>query len=1347
MLNETYYRKQYTLQDADTRLVMDVLSLYIYPVERHRLTSGVQLLRRMEPKRVHEIVDELKSAKLGDFTTTGNFALIPELTFQLFPGNIARADYQKMLDNNKGAIKPFYSTGYALMELQQVLTAFMLGQASQMAPYVRKLELELDEYLPYLAYMLYYEAYHPLLRLFTPENLLKVQARAVQQNLLQMVAINDIATFFQQTTLLLPASERANNHELLLLQGGLTSASHFETAVTKLYQEEKEQALGAFEAGLKQQRKTNKKDLLPASPVTAFYYAYTLSLLPAAQTTQLIAKLTAFYEKKLNVFNVAAVCLLHFHSGKKTKAEDILRIYLEHSSNTGSSDLCALICFLCLRAFHPKSKLLVLYAHLAKRVLRKSMQHQYHLLAYEYLFLLEDEKDTQEEDDFALISRRIPARPAFAQMQKTPEWERLLNVVLTVNDQPAKKDNVPNANRLVYLIDFEALKIQPMLQTLQGDTWSAGRLVALKKLKEGSVPAMTDQDYRIANTIIREAHYNYSSDTYTFDLSTWQELVSHPLLYLVEAPGTRAEIVTGVPELVINTTSRGYTFSTNIHEHAGDMVMIRETDTRYKIIKLDQQQRNLLQALNQVKVVPAEGKEKLLEAIKKIGAHLTIHSDMDETALSIRRLEADSRIRTRLQPAGNALQASIFVKPLGNSPTYCRPGMGAKNIIGIVNGERCQTLRNMEQEKQNLSLLMAAIQQDIVQEVREDDTIFFEDPADCLQLLEIIQSMPDVVVVEWPDGIRYKLVGKASFAQMHLSVKEKGHWFACTGELRINEHTVISLKQILDILPAQKTRFVELDNGEFLALTADLRSRLNELLSIGVAEHNEVKVPYFASHVLNDLLEHAGSAVTDTPWQQFRKKKNDAAHIHPVVPASLRDTLRPYQEEGFRWMAQLAAWGAGACLADDMGLGKTVQAIAILQQRAAEGPALVISPASVLPNWINELLRFAPGLRVVQLENGLREEQVKNAAAFDVIVSTYGILQSDADSFAAITWNTIVLDEAHTIKNYQTRTSKAAMQLKGHFRLALTGTPIQNSLGEIWNLFNFLNPGMLGDLPFFRKQFVTPAAQNPESMAKKHLKKLIAPFLLRRLKSDVLEELPPKTEIVKLVELSVEEASFYEALRRKALEHIQEKDDLTARQRHVRALTEITRLRLAACNPQMIEAESEIESSKLAVFMEIVEELTGNNHRALVFSQFVKHLNLVAKALDNRGVDYLYLDGATPIPTREKLVKAFQTGHAPLFLISLKAGGLGLNLTAADYVVHLDPWWNPAIEEQASDRAYRMGQTRPVTIYRLVTQHTIEEKIIELHHNKRDLADTLLEGTDQSAKMSMQELVSLIAGA
>jgi SNF2 family DNA or RNA helicase len=338
-----------------------------------------------------------------------------------------------------------------------------------------------------------------------------------------------------------------------------------------------------------------------------------------------------------------------------------------------------------------------------------------------------------------------------------------------------------------------------------------------------------------------------------------------------------------------------------------------------------------------------------------------------------------------------------------------------------------------------------------------------------------------------------------------------------------------------------------------------------------------------------------------------------------------------------------------------------------------------------------------------------------------------------------------VLDEAQAIKNAETQRARATQTLRAGFRLALTGTPVENYLDELWSLFSFVNPGVLGSREGFQKRFARPIERDKDPNARQALRALIRPFLLRRTKAAVLSELPPRTEQTMHVEMTEPERAFYEALRQRSLERIAASDAPEGK-RKIQILAEITRLRRACCNPGLIDAAAGVPSGKLTAFLELVEELIRNRHRALVFSQFVGHLELVRAALDARGIRYEYLDGGTPSAERERRVAAFQAGEAALFLISLRAGGTGLNLTAADYVVHLDPWWNPAVEDQASDRAHRIGQKRPVTIYRLIMEDSIEERILALHRDKRDLATELLDGTETAARLSEEALLDLIRG-
>lgn len=440
-------------------------------------------------------------------------------------------------------------------------------------------------------------------------------------------------------------------------------------------------------------------------------------------------------------------------------------------------------------------------------------------------------------------------------------------------------------------------------------------------------------------------------------------------------------------------------------------------------------------------------------------------------------------------------------------------------------------------------------------------------------------------------------------------------------------------------------------------------------------------------------------------------------------------------------MCRLAQLGFGACLADDMGLGKTLQALGLILSRAQQGPSLVVAPTSVCMNWQAEIRRFAPTLNF-HIIAGATDPAAFSFGPYDVVVSSYTLLQQEKEFFTSIEWETIVLDEAQAIKNSATKRSQAAMKLQGRFKLITTGTPIENHLGELWNLFSFINPGLLGSFKQFNRRFGIPIEKHRDRSARKMLKKLIQPFMLRRIKAEVLDELPSRTEVTLRVELGQDERNFYEALRQQALENIAGDKEKNSRQ--IRILAEIMRLRRACCNPKLIDQALNISSSKEQVFSEVVDELLGGGHKALVFSQFTGHLALLRRFLEEKKVSYRYLDGSTAAAQRQRQVEEFQAGEADFFLISLKAGGLGLNLTAADYVIHMDPWWNPAVEDQAADRAHRIGQTRPVTVYRLVTADTIEEKIVRLHQEKRTLAQSLLEGADASARFSADELLELI---
>jgi SNF2 family DNA or RNA helicase len=419
-----------------------------------------------------------------------------------------------------------------------------------------------------------------------------------------------------------------------------------------------------------------------------------------------------------------------------------------------------------------------------------------------------------------------------------------------------------------------------------------------------------------------------------------------------------------------------------------------------------------------------------------------------------------------------------------------------------------------------------------------------------------------------------------------------------------------------------------------------------------------------------------------------------------------------------------------------------VQTLAVLLSRADLGPALVLAPTSVAFNWTDEAARFAPSLRLtLYVDVDDRAETLARLGPGDVLVVSYGLLARDAARLASRRFATLVFDEAQSLKNATTQRAAAARGLKADFKLALSGTPIENHTGELWSLFESVFPALLGGWAAFRDRYATPIEKEIDPAAAPALSRVLAPFLLRRTKAEVETELPEKTEVRVPVVLSGAEWQLYEDARLSALSDLEtSRSKLKAQQRRIEVL------RLLASHPRLYDPRSQLASSKLTRLLELVDELRAEGQRALVFSQFTSHLALVREALDARAIEYVYLDGQTPQGARRERVTSFQEGSAPLFLISLKAGGVGLNLTAATNVIHLDPWWNPAVEDQASDRAHRPGQTRPVTIYRLVALGTIEEKMLALHAQKRALVAKILDGKGEAATLSTDELLSLLSG-
>jgi non-specific serine/threonine protein kinase len=450
-----------------------------------------------------------------------------------------------------------------------------------------------------------------------------------------------------------------------------------------------------------------------------------------------------------------------------------------------------------------------------------------------------------------------------------------------------------------------------------------------------------------------------------------------------------------------------------------------------------------------------------------------------------------------------------------------------------------------------------------------------------------------------------------------------------------------------------------------------------------------------------------------------------------IVPRSFRGTLRPYQLAGFQWFGFLKEFGLGGCLADDMGLGKTIQTLALLlcekEQAVSRRASLLVVPTSLLFNWQREARTFAPALLIMTYHGHDRKRYRKGDFDLaDVVLTTYGTVQREIELFAAMTFNYVILDEAQAIKNPLSQTAKSIRRLTSLYRLALSGTPVENSLSELWSLFAFLNPGMLGPYSRYAASFIRPIEKEKSEARITVLRDLTHPCILRRTKGQVAKELPPKTEVIIKVPLLPRQRSLYEMTRDACRASIMRViDDQGLGQSRLHVLQALTRLRQICCHPLLVDPSFKGDSGKFEAFEELVENVVAEKHKALVFSPFVSALDLIRKRLRGRAIRCEYLTGQTA--DRRIPVDAFQTDpDIPLMLISLKAGGVGLNLTAADYVILFDPWWNPAVENQAADRAYRIGQTRPVFVYKLIAQDSVEERVLELQKAKSELVDALL---------------------
>jgi superfamily II DNA or RNA helicase len=966
-----------------------------------------------------------------------------------------------------------------------------------------------------------------------------------------------------------------------------------------------------------------------------------------------------------------------------------------------------------------------------------------------------DPKQDQLLTQAATFEAEKGVRLLTSQVRQEAPWERALNAISNAVEQAAEiKTSTGDEMRLVWLVHETkgyglGYQLEPREQKrTQAGAWSKGKVLSLKKILElanSPISYLAEHDFRIASNVVMDR------DTRGYELTErgWLALEGHPLVFSA-ATGNSMEICRGEPEFRVSKQAKTGALSLEFWpriRHDQSLVVVPDGFNRLKLIQIKPEHRKLSAIIGSGIDVPEAANDRVLATIGAVSSLVAIQSDISGGDVAdAESVEADPAPRVQLSPDGEGLRIGILVRPFGSKGSYLVPGSGSSTLIAEIDGKRIQTQRDLKRERELADSVKEACPTLMERGSSLDSSQWsLEDAESSLEVLLELNALNDQIQIEWPQGEKFRVLGQAGMGQFSLRMQQQRDWFGVSGQLKLDGGEVIEMQRLLELLDESRGRFIRLDENRFLALTDAFRRRLEDLRSFSEKHGKDRRISALALPIMEELAEEVDEFVADSAWKKQVERLRQAEQHQPRLPSTLQAELRDYQREGFDWLSRLAAWGVGACLADDMGLGKTLQAIALMLSRATGGPTLVIAPTSVCFNWQNEVARFAPTLSVKTLNQGNREQLIEQLRPMDVVLCSYGLLQQDTvgELLVKVAWHTVVLDEAQAIKNPATKRAKQAVALNADFKLITTGTPVENHLGELWALFRFINPQLLGSLESFNRRFAGPIDRNQDREARQRLKRIIQPFILRRTKAQVLDELPPRTEIELQVELSDKEASFYEALRRKLLMELDDSRS-PAEDKRFQVLAAITKLRRACCSASLVAPDISLPSSKLALFGEVLDELLSNRHKALVFSQFVDHLHIIRSYLDDKGVSYQYLDGQTPANMRKQRVEAFQDGNGDVFLISLKAGGTGLNLTAADYVIHMDPWWNPAVEDQASDRAHRIGQRRPVTVYRLITQDTIEQQIVSLHRQKRDLADSLLDGGELSARISADDLLALM---
>ncbi|MDR1943630.1 MAG: hypothetical protein LBQ19_02300, partial [Synergistaceae bacterium] len=835
-----------------------------------------------------------------------------------------------------------------------------------------------------------------------------------------------------------------------------------------------------------------------------------------------------------------------------------------------------------------------------------------------------------------LGSLPAPAFPLKNLIRHKSDWELSLEALsgIVEKDAQAKNRDKDGAKRLIWRIDWHAdkdkkvrgISIRAFEQVMRTRGWSVGKEVPMRRLYEHpeTVECLTEQD-RTAISAIYEDRGWRGVHVYIDPTKMLSGLSGHPFLFKGDSD-KKVEITSDEPKFSALASGNGCVLKMepypNEYELLHGFIALEESQDRIKVVAFGEKHLNIARILGPSGLkTPNAARESVLKLLGGLASVVTVQSDIAGEETGAESVPPDTRLSVLLQPSGDGLDIEIVVRPLGEGSAPCRPGVGGQNIFGLLDGNKVQTRRDMKGETAALKSFTGSCRALSDAEQVSLNRWRMDDAELSLEFLLQLGDVADRVVIEWPKG-GGRSVTRVHPSSMSLSVRSSRDWFAVSGEIKVDSDLVWGMKEIVKLVGASGDRFINIGKDRFIAITEEFRRRVEDLSSLGDLKGDELIVAPISTALLSQLAGDVGKFEGDGKWKAGIDLIDEASSLAPAMPATFRGELRVYQFDGYCWLRRLAHWGAGACLADDMGLGKTIQALALLLSRAPDGPSLVVAPTSVCSNWIEEGSRFTPSLRFKELragENGDRASLVNSLDSMDVLVASYGLLERETQLLCGLQWRTIILDEAQAIKNMDTKRSAAAMKLGGDFRVVTTGTPIENNLSELWNLFRFINPHYLGSLESFNSRFAIPIEREGNKNARKRLKRIISPFVLRRTKEQVLTELPPKTEITLRVDMKEEERAVYEAVRRNAIEAMESTDQQA--QRFV-IFAQLIKLRRACCNSSLVlkDADYPRPSAKLDAFSEIMEDLLAGSHKALVFSQFVDHLSIIRGRLDEMGV-------------------------------------------------------------------------------------------------------------------------------